>query len=154
MYEPPLHRQEDVAAIHALIAQHPLGLLISSGAYGLLANAIPFTLVDDGSRWGMLRCHLARANPQWRELEQGGSARQVEGEPEPQRRRPRGRRGGAGRTSDGGDRARGLDLEQATTGRNRGSSLPACGGGLGRGRDTLNQRRCSPPPRPSPIQGA
>src|SRR5437764_13379912 len=74
MYEPPLHRQEDVAAIHALIAQHPLGLLLSSGASGLLANAIPFTLVDDGSRWGMLRCHLARANPQWRELAKGGEA--------------------------------------------------------------------------------
>jgi transcriptional regulator len=69
MYEPPLHRQDDLAAQHALIRAHPLGLLISHGPSGLLANAIPFTLVDDGSRFGMLRAHLARANSQWRDLQ-------------------------------------------------------------------------------------
>jgi transcriptional regulator len=74
MYEPPLHRQEDVAAVHALIRAHPLGLLVSHGPSGLLANAIPFTLVEDGSSFGLLRCHLARANPQWRDLAAGGKA--------------------------------------------------------------------------------
>ena len=74
MYEPPLHRQEDLAAIHALIRAHPLGLLVSHGDGGLLANAIPFTLVEDGSRFGLLRCHLARANPQGRDLAEGAEA--------------------------------------------------------------------------------
>jgi transcriptional regulator len=74
MYEPPLHRQEDVAALHALMRAQPLALLVSHGSSGLLANAIPFTLVDDGSRFGLLRCHLARANPQWRDLAEGGEA--------------------------------------------------------------------------------
>jgi len=74
MYEPPLHRQDDLAAIFDLIARHPLGLLISHGAGGLLANAIPFTRVDDGSQFGLLRAHLARANPQWRDLAAGGEA--------------------------------------------------------------------------------
>ena len=32
-------------------------------AMGALNNLIPFTLVEDGSEFGMLRCHLARANP-------------------------------------------------------------------------------------------
>ena len=68
MYEPPLHRQEDLAQVFAMMAAHPLGLLISHGASGLLANAVPFTRVDDGSQFGLLRAHLARANPQWREL--------------------------------------------------------------------------------------
>jgi transcriptional regulator len=68
MYEPPLHRQEDLDTVFALMAQHPLGLLVSHGPSGLLANAVPFTRVDDGSRYGLLRAHLARANPQWREL--------------------------------------------------------------------------------------
>jgi transcriptional regulator len=74
MYEPPLHRQEDLAALHALIRAQPLALLVSHGSSGLLANAIPFTLVDDGSRFGLLRCHVARANPQWRDLAAGGEA--------------------------------------------------------------------------------
>ena len=68
MYEPPLHRQEDLEQVFTLMAAHPLGLLISSGAGGLLANAVPFTRADDGSRFGLLRAHLARANPQGREL--------------------------------------------------------------------------------------
>jgi len=29
MYEPPLHRQDDLAAIFALMSAHPLALLIS-----------------------------------------------------------------------------------------------------------------------------
>ncbi|MDE3177445.1 MAG: FMN-binding negative transcriptional regulator [Pseudomonadota bacterium] len=74
MYEPPLHRQNDLAAIHALIRAHPLALLVSHGPSGLLANAIPFTLVEDGSRFGLLRCHLARANPQGRDLAEGAQA--------------------------------------------------------------------------------
>jgi transcriptional regulator len=74
MYEPPLHRQDDISAQHALIRAHPLALLISHGASGLLANAIPFILVEDGSRFGMLRCHLARANPQWLDLQAANEA--------------------------------------------------------------------------------
>ena len=69
MYEPLHFRQEDLAAAFALMASHPLGLLISHGAGGLVANAIPFTRVEDGSKFGRLRAHLARANPQWRELD-------------------------------------------------------------------------------------
>ena len=68
MYEPPFHREEDLAKQHALIRARPLGLLISHGAQGLLANAIPF-LVDAGaSKLGTLRAHMARANGQWRDL--------------------------------------------------------------------------------------
>jgi transcriptional regulator len=74
MYEPPLHRQEDLDAIFALMAAHPLALLISHGTGGLLANAVPFTRFEDGSRFGGLRAHLARANPQWRDLAGGGEA--------------------------------------------------------------------------------
>jgi transcriptional regulator len=74
MYEPPLHRQEDLAQIHALIRARPFGLLISHGPSGLLATSIPFTLVEDGSPFGLLRAHVARANPQWRDLAQTSEA--------------------------------------------------------------------------------
>src|ERR1700685_3558244 len=63
MYEPPLHRQEDLAAEHELIRKYPLGLLISHGPSGLLANAIPFLIDAEASRFGTLLAHVARANP-------------------------------------------------------------------------------------------
>ncbi|MGA7199192.1 FMN-binding negative transcriptional regulator, partial [Roseiarcus sp.] len=41
MYEPPLHREDDLEKLHALIRARPLGLLVSSGRQGLVANALP-----------------------------------------------------------------------------------------------------------------
>jgi transcriptional regulator len=74
MYEPPLHRQPDRAAIHALIRANPLGLLITSGAQGLLANAVPFLFEPERGEFGTLLVHVARANPQWRDLQPEGEA--------------------------------------------------------------------------------
>ncbi|MBE7249046.1 MAG: FMN-binding negative transcriptional regulator, partial [Actinomycetospora chiangmaiensis] len=67
MYQPPHFREESRAAQHALIRIHPLGLLVTAGPAGLLANPIPF-LLDEAGAHGTLRAHLARANPQWQEL--------------------------------------------------------------------------------------
>jgi transcriptional regulator len=74
MYEPPLHREDDLAKQHALIRARPLGLLISHGPQGLAANAIPFLVDPAGSRLGTLRAHMARANPQWRDLREDPEA--------------------------------------------------------------------------------
>ena len=74
MYEPPLHRQDDLAAQHALIRRHPLGLLVSFGPQGLVANAMPFLIDADASKFGTLRAHMARANGQWRDLAGAGEA--------------------------------------------------------------------------------
>ena len=68
MYEPPLHREDDLAKLHALIRARRLGLLVSHGPQGLIANAIPFLLDPAASRLGTLEAHVARANPQWRDL--------------------------------------------------------------------------------------
>ena len=73
MYEPSHFKVEDRAALHAVIAAHPLGLLVTSGEAGLHANAIPFTLHADIGPNGTLRAHVARANPQWREIAAGAS---------------------------------------------------------------------------------
>ncbi|WP_375465018.1 FMN-binding negative transcriptional regulator [uncultured Methylobacterium sp.] len=69
MYQPPHFREDDLGAQHALIRTHPLGLLITAGPGGLMANPIPFLIDPEASERGTLRAHLARANPQWRELE-------------------------------------------------------------------------------------
>jgi transcriptional regulator len=69
MYEPPHFRTEDVAAQAALIRACPLGLLVSAGAGGLMANPVPFLLDEGAGGECTLRAHLARANPQWRDLD-------------------------------------------------------------------------------------
>jgi transcriptional regulator len=70
LYEPPLHRNENLPELHALIRERVFGLLISNGAEGLVANSVPFVLDPAASRLGVLKVHLARASPQWRDLEQ------------------------------------------------------------------------------------
>jgi transcriptional regulator len=67
MYQPPHFREDSRTAQHALIWAYPLGLLITGDLDGLTANPIPF-LLDEAGEHGVLRAHLARANPQWRAL--------------------------------------------------------------------------------------
>jgi len=69
MYQPPHFREDRLEVQHALIRAHPLGLLVTTGTSGLLANPIPFVLDDADSPLGTLRAHLARANPQWRDFD-------------------------------------------------------------------------------------
>ncbi|MDD8023953.1 MAG: FMN-binding negative transcriptional regulator [Paracoccaceae bacterium] len=67
MYTPPAFAEHDPATLGALIAAFPLGLLITAGPGGVMANPLPFTLVHQDDR-RLLRAHLARANPQLAEL--------------------------------------------------------------------------------------
>jgi transcriptional regulator len=69
MYEPPLHRQDDLAALHDLIRRRPLGLIVNRGPHGLAANAIPFLIDAEAGPFGRLRAHVARANGLWRDLQ-------------------------------------------------------------------------------------
>lgn len=68
MYQPPHFREDRLEVQHLLIASHPLGLLVSAGPGGLQANHVPFLIDSAASERGTLRAHLARANPQIREL--------------------------------------------------------------------------------------
>lgn len=74
MYEPPHFRENDLSVLHDAIERHPLGLLISNGPAGVLADAVPFLLDPAAGPRGTLRCHLARANPQWHALENAEEA--------------------------------------------------------------------------------
>jgi transcriptional regulator len=71
MYQPPHFREDDLDVKHALIRAHPLGLLITAGAEGLVANALPFHLDSTLSEKGTLQVHMARANIQWRDIQAG-----------------------------------------------------------------------------------
>lgn len=74
MYQPPHFREDRLEIQHRFIRSHPLGLLVTAGHSGLLANPIPFLLDDGASPHGTLQAHLSRANPQWRDVESGEEA--------------------------------------------------------------------------------
>jgi len=64
-----MFREERLEVLHALMRAHPLGMLITTGAGGLTANLIPFSLHGD-----VLRAHLARNNKQLDDLRAGTEA--------------------------------------------------------------------------------
>jgi transcriptional regulator len=69
MYNPVSFAETNVDLLHAFIRAHPLGILVSNGPDGPEAAHLPLFL---DARAGLLRCHMARANPQWQRLEPGG----------------------------------------------------------------------------------
>ena len=69
MYLPAHFEETRADVLHALLRAHPLGLLVTQGAGGeMQANSVPFVLDADAAGGpGVLRAHVARANPLWRE---------------------------------------------------------------------------------------
>jgi transcriptional regulator len=65
MYLPTRHRQHDPQAMRTLIHRHALGMLVTIEDGLPVADHIPFEFVDHGEH-GLLRAHVARANPLWR----------------------------------------------------------------------------------------
>jgi transcriptional regulator len=67
MYTPKHFNEERPELLHQLVRDHPLGLLITLGDQGLEANPIPFLLDVDANGQAVLRAHVARANPVWKD---------------------------------------------------------------------------------------
>ncbi|MDO9356080.1 MAG: FMN-binding negative transcriptional regulator [Solirubrobacteraceae bacterium] len=69
MYQPAANVETRPEVLHALLRNHPLGLLVTQSAGGTMsANSVPFVLdADPAGGPGILRAHVARANPLWRE---------------------------------------------------------------------------------------
>jgi transcriptional regulator len=66
MYLPTHFEETRPDVLHALIRSQPLGLLITLNDTGLQANPVPFVLdADPAGGPGILRAHVARANPLW-----------------------------------------------------------------------------------------
>ena len=72
MYIPQHFDEQRPEALHELIRSHPLGALVVNGPQGLDANHIPFHLDPDAGGQGALLAHIARANPLWQEVKEGG----------------------------------------------------------------------------------
>jgi len=73
MYLQPAFAEDRLEVRHGLMRAYPLATLILADADGITADLIPFMLyADEGSSGlGVLRAHVARANPLWRRLEAG-----------------------------------------------------------------------------------
>jgi len=68
MYLPAHFAETRPEPLHELIGKHPLGMLVTMSDAGLQANPVPFVLdADPAGGPGILRAHVARANPLWRE---------------------------------------------------------------------------------------
>ncbi|WP_186157222.1 FMN-binding negative transcriptional regulator [Burkholderia gladioli] len=71
MYLPAHFNEARPEVLHALIAAHPFGTLVTHGADGLDANHLPFELDPAAGSLGVLHAHVARANPVWRQVANG-----------------------------------------------------------------------------------
>ncbi len=75
MYLPPAFREERLEVLHELIRAHPLGTLITAGSHGLIANLVPFILIQSCEKQsgekGTLRAHVSKANDQVGALREG-----------------------------------------------------------------------------------
>jgi transcriptional regulator len=68
MYTPASFREERLDVLHGLMAAHPLAALVRHGENGLCADHLPFEIAAPtlDAPFGILRAHVARANPLWR----------------------------------------------------------------------------------------
>ena len=69
MYIPSAFRQADSRELFDLIEHNSFGLLVSHVEGQLFATHLPLLLDRQIGASGRLRGHMARANPQWRELD-------------------------------------------------------------------------------------
>ncbi len=71
MYTPAHFAVTDPAALHRIIREHPLGMLVTPSPDGLDANHIPFEFDPTVGAHGLLSAHVARANPVWQQCAGG-----------------------------------------------------------------------------------
>ena len=68
MYLPAHFAESRPEVLQRLVQDHPFGLLVTQDGNAIIANSIPFFLdADPDGGFGVLRAHVARANPVWRE---------------------------------------------------------------------------------------
>ncbi|HKB39934.1 MAG TPA: FMN-binding negative transcriptional regulator [Gemmataceae bacterium] len=67
MYLPAAFAEADLTTLHDFIEQNGFGLLVSQVGGLPFATHVPFLLERTAGPHGTLVCHIARANPQWRD---------------------------------------------------------------------------------------
>jgi transcriptional regulator len=73
LYIPEHFREPQIEVLRAFVERHSFGTLVAVTSEGITANHIPMQLLAGPDGLGVLRGHIARANPLWRLLESGAS---------------------------------------------------------------------------------
>jgi len=68
MYVPAAFVETDKAKLHEFMRRHGFAVLASDGGDGLVASHLPLLLDAEAGPNGHLLGHMARANPQWRDV--------------------------------------------------------------------------------------
>ena len=68
MYTPSAFAESDPTRLHDFIGRHSFAVLTSQGPRGLEASHLPLLLDTSAGPHGHLIGHMARANPQWRQV--------------------------------------------------------------------------------------
>ena len=71
MYNPDHFVLHDPAALHRILRDHPLGMVVVQGPDGLDAHHIPLLFDPTSGPLGTLTGHVARANPLWQQCRDG-----------------------------------------------------------------------------------
>lgn len=71
MYTPSAFAIDDVDALHQQILDTRLAMLVTHGEQGLQASHLPLLFSPDEGPNGTLYGHFARANPQWKDVQNG-----------------------------------------------------------------------------------
>ncbi|WLH01214.1 FMN-binding negative transcriptional regulator [Pseudomonas beijingensis] len=74
MYNPKAFAVDDLPQLHQMMGDCRLAVLVTHGEHGLQASHLPLLLDTQQGPNGSLYGHMARANPQWRDLEAGAEA--------------------------------------------------------------------------------
>jgi transcriptional regulator len=74
MYIPKFNEETLTPVLHQLMRSRPLASLVTFGKSGLFASHLPMILEvreeDQAAPLGLLKCHVARANAQWKDFDQ------------------------------------------------------------------------------------
>src|SRR5258706_2798297 len=71
MYIPKAFREDDVKKLHKLIQEYSFAALVTQQDGVPVATHLPFLLDSDRGPYGTLIAHIARANAQWRDFNEG-----------------------------------------------------------------------------------
>ena len=66
MYIPKANEETRVPILHQLMRSHPLATLVTFWKSGLFASHLPMILDEPA---GLLKCHVSRANHQWKDFD-------------------------------------------------------------------------------------